>query len=247
MTPSPAFLNLNNSLRHNLAQPLRPCKQIGVGNFDPKLFLTNLGIIHHHPCPFTPKQNVRVERKNCDVVEKYLSLLAHASVLLSFWHYAFQSTVYLINRLHQLFPTKHHLSCSITLILPMTQFVFLVVLVFPFSNPIIKISSNIALLNVSSLGLAPIMRVIFVFKRTPVVFTSCHVVFNELSFLFHFLFSPSSSSPTHQPPSFLFSPPSASFYPSPLSSHPSSLPHNPVSFPLHSLLLSPLPHRALRP
>lgn len=62
-----------------------------------KPFLLNLGIVHRHPCPYTPEQNGRVERKNRDVVEKGLAMLAFASIPLSFWPYAFQSAVYLIN------------------------------------------------------------------------------------------------------------------------------------------------------
>ena len=43
------------------------------GEFRPlKPFLENLGIHHRHPCPYTPQQNGRVERKNRHVVEVVL-------------------------------------------------------------------------------------------------------------------------------------------------------------------------------
>ena len=126
--------------------------------------------------------------------ERIVMLLkkAYPYLLMSLYLYPFCLTpfnllfILLTGCLHQFFPTKHHLSCSITLALPMTQFVFLVVLVFPFSGPIIKISSNFALLNVSSLGLAPIIRVTFAFKRTLVMFTSLAMLCS-MSCLFLFI------------------------------------------------------------
>ena len=61
--------------------------------------LCKFGILHRVSCPSTSQQNGRVERKHRHVVEVGLSLLAHASIPLKYWPFAFQSALYLINRL----------------------------------------------------------------------------------------------------------------------------------------------------
>ena len=127
--------------------------------------------------------------------------------------------ILLIGCLHQFFPTKHRLSCSITLALPMAQLMFLVVLVFFFFHPIIKISSNFTILNVSSLGLASIISVTFAFKRTLVVFTS-FVMLCSMSCLFLFILLLLLLLPLQLTNLFSLSPP---------SSFTSFLPHNAIS------------------
>lgn len=72
-----------------------------------KLF-DSLGILHQISCPYTPQQNGRVERINRHVVEVGLSLLVQSSMPLIYRSYAFQTTTYLINRLHTLL--LHHQS-----------------------------------------------------------------------------------------------------------------------------------------
>ncbi|KAJ0781359.1 putative RNA-directed DNA polymerase [Helianthus annuus] len=62
-------------------------------------FFTSLGIIHRRSCPYTSAQNGIVERRNRHVVETGLTLLAQANLPQRFWHYAFETAVYLINRL----------------------------------------------------------------------------------------------------------------------------------------------------
>ncbi|GKE22369.1 retrovirus-related pol polyprotein from transposon TNT 1-94 [Tanacetum coccineum] len=57
------------------------------------------GIIHRRSSPHTSEQNVFVERRNRHVVETSLTLIAQPCVPQSFWHYAFDITVYLINRM----------------------------------------------------------------------------------------------------------------------------------------------------
>ncbi|GJZ54390.1 putative RNA-directed DNA polymerase [Tanacetum coccineum] len=63
------------------------------------LFFSSLGIIHRRSCPHTSEQNGFVERRNRHVVETGLTLLAQACVPQCFWHYAFDTAVYLINRM----------------------------------------------------------------------------------------------------------------------------------------------------
>ncbi|KAJ0700404.1 putative RNA-directed DNA polymerase [Helianthus annuus] len=70
------------------------------GEFRPLTNLCrNLGIIHRRSCPHTSEQNGFVERRHRHVVETGLSLLAHSTMPQRFWHFAFETAVYLINRL----------------------------------------------------------------------------------------------------------------------------------------------------
>ncbi|GJZ06535.1 retrotransposon protein, putative, ty1-copia subclass [Tanacetum coccineum] len=61
-------------------------------------FFSSLGIIHRRSCPHTSEQNGFVERRTRHVVETSITLLAQACVPQRFWHYAFDTAVYLINR-----------------------------------------------------------------------------------------------------------------------------------------------------
>lgn len=61
-------------------------------------FLTSLGIGHRVSYPQKQEQNGAVERRNRIIVEKGLSLLAHAHLPLLFWENAFHTVTYLINR-----------------------------------------------------------------------------------------------------------------------------------------------------
>jgi len=50
-------------------------------------------------CPHTHEQNGTVERRHRHIIEIGLTLLGQCSALLRFWNYAFESSVYLINRM----------------------------------------------------------------------------------------------------------------------------------------------------
>lgn len=65
----------------------------------PLKYHNELGVIRSLICPRTPHQNGVVERKHRHVVELGLTLLSHASLPLKLWDYAFQTAVFLINRL----------------------------------------------------------------------------------------------------------------------------------------------------
>nr|GEW55044.1 hypothetical protein [Tanacetum cinerariifolium] len=69
-------------------------------------FFSSLGIIHRRSCPHTSEQNGFVEHRNRHVVETGLTLLAQACVPQRFWHYAFDTVFYLINRMPSLTPTN---------------------------------------------------------------------------------------------------------------------------------------------
>jgi hypothetical protein len=64
-----------------------------------KSFLETYGIQHLKTPPHTPQHNGSAERRHCHIVETGLTLLHNASLPLSFWSFAFQTTSYLINRL----------------------------------------------------------------------------------------------------------------------------------------------------
>ena len=64
-----------------------------------KSFLQDNGISHFLTPPYTPEHNAIAERRHRHIVETGLTLLHSANLPLSFWSYAFQTAVYLINRM----------------------------------------------------------------------------------------------------------------------------------------------------
>jgi histone deacetylase 1/2 len=62
-------------------------------------FFQRVGISHLVSCPHAHQQSGPAERKHRHIVEVGLSLLAYASMPLKYWDEAFQTAVYLINRL----------------------------------------------------------------------------------------------------------------------------------------------------
>ncbi|KAJ9546285.1 hypothetical protein OSB04_018828 [Centaurea solstitialis] len=62
-------------------------------------FLQTNGISHFTTPPHTPEQNGTAERRHRHIVETGLALLHYAGLPLHFWTHAFQTAVYLINRL----------------------------------------------------------------------------------------------------------------------------------------------------
>ena len=73
-----------------------------------KPFLEQICIQFRHPCIYTHQQNGRVERKYQHIVEMDLTLLAQATMPLSFLWKAFSTTTFLINHLPN--PTLSYLS-----------------------------------------------------------------------------------------------------------------------------------------
>jgi histone deacetylase 1/2 len=62
-------------------------------------FFQTIGIHHRLICPHTHEQNGIIERRHRHIVETGLTLLGQCSAPLQFWNYAFESSVYLINRM----------------------------------------------------------------------------------------------------------------------------------------------------
>ena len=67
-----------------------------------KYFLATLGTQHLETPPHTPQHNGIAKRRHKYIVDIGLTLLSQAKLLLKYWSYAFQTTVYLINRLPSL-------------------------------------------------------------------------------------------------------------------------------------------------
>ena len=62
-------------------------------------FFQTIGIHHRLIYPHTHEQNGSVERRHRHIVETGLTLLSQCSASLRFWNYAFESSVYRINRM----------------------------------------------------------------------------------------------------------------------------------------------------
>ncbi|GJR52477.1 retrovirus-related pol polyprotein from transposon TNT 1-94 [Tanacetum coccineum] len=188
------------------------------------------GIIHRRSCPHTSEQNGFVERRNRHVVETGLTLLAQACVPQRFWHYAFDTAVYLINRMPSLTSTNKS----------------------PFEH-IFKRSPDYSFLRVFGCLCFPHLRPYnhhkMDFRSTPYVFLGdnpsyhgyrCldiarHVRFNEAQFPFDI---PKTTSPPHSKTSPYYS--SESPYVIPTTDHPSpSSPRSPISSPSSVSHLSP--------
>jgi len=96
----PIFTQFVAMVERQFNTKLKSVQTDGGGEFR-KLssFFSSLGIIHRFSCPHTSEQNGLVERRHRHVVETGLTLLSQSSVPSKFWHFAFDTAVYLINRM----------------------------------------------------------------------------------------------------------------------------------------------------
>ncbi|KAJ6340305.1 hypothetical protein OIU77_008126 [Salix suchowensis] len=62
-------------------------------------FFKTIGIHHRLICPHTHEQNGTVERRHRHIVETGLTMLGQCKAPLKYWNYAFETSVYLINRM----------------------------------------------------------------------------------------------------------------------------------------------------
>ncbi len=69
-------------------------------------YITN-GITHQYTCPHTSQQNGLIERKHRHIVDISLTLISQSSLPLSFWPYAFNTAMLLINRLPPSIPNRN--------------------------------------------------------------------------------------------------------------------------------------------
>ncbi|KAK2354410.1 putative mitochondrial protein [Trifolium repens] len=94
------FKQFKTMVELQLGHPLKVLQTDWGGEFRPfTAYLKELGVVHRLICPHTHHQNGVVERKHRHIVDLGLTLLSQASLPLTFWDYAFLTSVYLINRL----------------------------------------------------------------------------------------------------------------------------------------------------
>ncbi|KAL9241494.1 hypothetical protein vseg_015603 [Gypsophila vaccaria] len=97
---TPTFLKFRAIVEKYFNKPIRQFYSDNGGEFV-KLthHLQAHGITHLTSPPHTPEHNGFAERRHRHIVETGLSLLTHAKLPISFWHHAFTTATYLINRL----------------------------------------------------------------------------------------------------------------------------------------------------
>ena len=96
----PAFKKFKLQVENQFDAKIKCLQSDNGGEFRSfKTFLQQTSIFHRFSCPYNSAQNGRVERKHRHVVETGLALLAHASLPMEFWQYAFQIATFLINRM----------------------------------------------------------------------------------------------------------------------------------------------------
>ena len=147
-------------------------------------FLHQSGILHRFSCPYNSAQNGRVEKKHRHVVETGLALLAHASLPMPFWQYAFQTTTFLINRMPS--QVLNHASPYFTLFHKEPDYRFLKVfgcLCYPFIHPYNNHKLQYRSVQCTFLGYSFNHKgYLCLDSATGRVYTTPHVVFDEHKF-----------------------------------------------------------------
>lgn len=99
------FLKFKAYVENMMSSMTKALQYDGSGEFMSthfQIFLESNGITHRVSCLHTPEQNGVAERKHRHIAEMGLTLLAIAKMPLQYWVEAFNTVVFLINRL----PTK---------------------------------------------------------------------------------------------------------------------------------------------
>ena len=85
-----------------LGKPIKALRSDRGGEYldeEFRSYLTDNGILSQLTAPGTPQQNGVAERRNRTMLDMMRSMLSNASLSKSFWGYALQTSVYLINRI----------------------------------------------------------------------------------------------------------------------------------------------------
>uniref|UniRef100_A0A803Q615 Integrase catalytic domain-containing protein n=1 Tax=Cannabis sativa TaxID=3483 RepID=A0A803Q615_CANSA len=95
-----AFTHFQTLAENLLDRKIKSLKSDGGGEYQAfNNHVAERGIDFQQSCPHTSAQNGRAERKHRHIVEMGLTLLAQAGIPQKYWWDAFQTSVYLINRL----------------------------------------------------------------------------------------------------------------------------------------------------
>ncbi|KAK9079893.1 hypothetical protein SSX86_001566 [Deinandra increscens subsp. villosa] len=190
-------------------------------------FFLNLGIRHRLSCPHTSEQNDTVERRHRHVVETGLTLLAQSHVPRRFWHFAFDTAVYLINRMpmrstSSISPFQHIFNRP-------PDYTFLRVFgsqCSPHLRPYNQNKMDFRSTACVFLGYSPAHHGYWCFDPlTERLYISRHVRFNELCFPFQQPPSPSPQHPTPEPYILSYpTPPPPDFDPPPSQPQPDPTP-----------------------
>ena len=96
------FVHFKSTLENLLNYKLKVLRTDCGGEYTDSAFqhyCSSQGIFHQFSCPHTPQQNEVAERKHRHIIETALTLISQSSLPLSYWPYAFASSIFLINRL----------------------------------------------------------------------------------------------------------------------------------------------------
>jgi transposase InsO family protein len=96
------FIHFKSTIENLLNHKLKVLRTDCEGEYTDSAFqnyCSTHDIFHQFSCPHTPQQNGVAERKHRHIVETSLSLISQSSLPLSYWPYAFATSVFLINRL----------------------------------------------------------------------------------------------------------------------------------------------------
>ena len=96
------FVHFKNIIENQFSTKIKTFRTDGGGEFTSttfKSYLSHNGIVYQISCPYTPHQNGLVERKHRHLIETKITFLSHASISTTYWSYAVQTTVSLINLL----------------------------------------------------------------------------------------------------------------------------------------------------
>ncbi|KAB1227925.1 Retrovirus-related Pol polyprotein from transposon TNT 1-94 [Morella rubra] len=165
-------------------------------------YLVSQGITHRLSCPHTHQQQGTVERKHRHIVETGLALLTSAALPQFYWADAFQTAVYLINRLPS--PVTRRVSPYFLLFHKHPDYTILRIFgttCYPHLRPYTSHKLDPRSLPCLFLGYSPSHRgYICLHLPTSRVYISRNVVFDESHFPYR-QSSAVSSAPTHTSPS----------------------------------------------
>uniref|UniRef100_A0A2N9EGE1 Integrase catalytic domain-containing protein n=1 Tax=Fagus sylvatica TaxID=28930 RepID=A0A2N9EGE1_FAGSY len=97
-----SFMHFKSTMENLLSCKLKILRTDCGGEYSKhefQSFCSSTGVLHQFTCPHISQQNGVAERKHRHIVDMGLTLMSQASLPLTFWPYAFSTSVFLINRL----------------------------------------------------------------------------------------------------------------------------------------------------